>query len=113
MIHRNKANQGEELVAVVKFKKNVRPCRDTLNYTDPSIKAVIPCWKSENTFISVKTGEEITVYPEDSVRSLGRGMAICYEDGTEMIYSKNWATMEVSFIERTKNQGVTIPCFGE
>jgi len=112
-IMQNKANNGEELVTVVKFRKDMRPCRDTINYTHESIKAVIPCWKDGNVFRSVKTGEEITVYPDDSVRSLGRGTAICYEDGTEMVYSKNWRTMECSFIERGANQGTTLRCFGE
>ena len=112
-IFRDRANHGEELVTVVKFKKNMRPCKDTINYTHESICAVIPCWKDGNVFRSVKTGAEIIVHPDDSVRSLGRGMAICYDDGTEMIYSKNWATMECSFIERKCNQGVTLRCFGE
>ena len=112
-IFRDKANYGEVPVTVVKFKKNMRPCKDTLNYTHESIKAVIPCWKDGNVFTSVKTGEEIVVYPDDSVRTITRGTAICYEDGTEMVYSKNWRTMECSFIERGANQGATLRCFGE
>ena len=108
-----KAKAGETPVIVVRFDKKKRRCNDSINYTHESICAVIPCWKSGNTYISMKTGNPVDVTCDDDVRTLTRGIAPCYADGTQMIYGLNYRTMECEFIERTKNQGVTLNCFGE
>lgn len=115
MIFKTRPNDGETAVCVVKFKKGfyTHKCNDSLNYTHPSIVAVIPCWKSEHGYTSIKTGKPVIVEPDDEVRTLLRGIAICYPDGTEMVYGLNFRDNVCEFIERTKGQGVTRKCFGE
>lgn len=113
-IYKTMAGQGEELVAVVKFDPKKRRCTDTINYTDESIIAVIPCWKNGNSFESVKTGLPIAVKEkDDDVRTLFRGTALCYEDGTQVVWGMNFRLGKCEFIERTKGQGCTLKCFGE
>lgn len=110
---KSRAANGEEIVTVVKFRKNIRRNHDTLDFTHPSIRAVIPCWKSGNTYTSVKTGLPVQVTDDDEVRSFTRGTAACYPDGTEIVYGMNYRDNVLEFIKREKNQGATLKCFGE
>lgn len=113
-IYKTMADQGEVLVAVVKFNPKKRRCNDIINYTHESIIAVIPCWQNGNSFTSVKTGLPVAVKEDDDeVRTLLRGTALCYEDGTEVIWGMNFRLRQCEFIERTKGQGWTLKCFGE
>ena len=113
MLNKLKADVGQTPVVVVKFDKKKRRCSDPINYTHESICAVIPCWKSSAGFESIKTGNPIVVEAIDDVRTLTRGTAICYADGTQMVYGMSFITHQCEFIERTCNQGVTLNCFGE
>lgn len=108
-----KASPGERPVFVVRFDKKKKRCNDSINYTHESIIAVIACWKSENGYIHMQTGKPVIVTENDDVRDLTRGHAPCFPDGTEVVYGMNFRLWECEFIERTKNQGVTIRCFGE
>ncbi len=108
-----KASPGERPVFVVRFDKKKKRCNDSINYTHESIIAVIACWKSENGYIHMQTGKPVIVTEDDDVRDLTRGHAPCFPDGTEVVYGMNFRLWECEFIERTKNQGVTIRCFGE
>ena len=116
MIFKTRPDNGETAVFVVKFKKiffPIRQCNDSLNYTHPSIVAVIPCWKSDAGYISIKTGKPVNVDAHDEVRQLLRGTVIRYPDGTEMIYGLNFRDNVCEFIEHVKSLCEVRKCFGE
>lgn len=91
MILKMNPENGEIAVTVVRRKLFYQKSIDLNNYANPTITAVISCWKSQDgKLTSIACGKTITLGDDDEVRNFPVGRSFLYPNREEILLTRNW-----------------------